>query len=189
MDSYDDLARLTVASRVPIAGGELHTAGYPELAMMVERRCYSIFQPDAMFTGGVAQTVRLIELIKKEGLTYTPHTWTNGVGMAVNLQLMAASGFADEKELEYPYDPPGWVAEARDAMLEQPFLHNKGTLDVPAAPGLGVTISRSALRKHGRRFFKMNRRKLIFFALKDRGLKAAREMDAAKRARLESDGS
>lgn len=185
MDAYEDLSALTAHSRVPIAGGELHTAGYPELAMMVERGCYSIFQPDAMFTGGVAQTFRLIGLIRQRGLTYTPHTWTNGVGLAVNLHLMAASGFADEKELEFPFDPPGWTPEGRDAMLEEPFVARQGTLDVPTGPGLGINIDRSALRKHGRRFFKMNRRKLVFFALRDRGLKAAREMDKAKQERLE----
>lgn len=188
MDAYDDLSELTRTSRVPIAGGELHTSGYPELEMMVRRRCYSIFQPDAMFTGGIEQTMRLIRLIEAEGLLYTPHTWTNGVGFAVNLQLMAASGFADRKELEYPFDPPGWVPEARDAMLEEPFVHDKGSLEVPSSPGLGFTIDRKALRKHGRRFFKMNRRRLVFFALKDRGLRAAKEMDAAKRARLENRG-
>jgi D-galactarolactone cycloisomerase len=184
MDAYDDLAELTAYSKVPIAGGELHTSAYPELKMMIERRCYSIFQPDAMFTGGIAQTFKLIELCRENGLTYTPHTWTNGVGFAVNLQLMAASGFADEKELEYPLDPPGWVPEARDAMLEQPFVHEKGTIDVPDRPGLGIDIDERALRKHGKRFFKMDRKRLVFFALRDRGLKAAREMDAAKRSRL-----
>jgi hypothetical protein len=30
----------------------------------------------------------------------------------------------------------------------------------------------------------MDRKRLVFFALKDRGLRAAREMDRAKRARL-----
>jgi D-galactarolactone cycloisomerase len=184
MDAYDDLARLTEYSEVPIAGGELHTSGYPELRMMIDRRCYSIFQPDAMFTGGIAQTWRLIEACRAAGLRYTPHTWTNGVGFAVNLQLMAASGFAGEKDLEYPYDPPGWVPEARDSMLEQPFLHQRGRLQTPAGPGLGITIDQSAVRKHGKRFFSMNRRKLAFFALRDRGLKAARAMDAAKRERL-----
>jgi L-alanine-DL-glutamate epimerase-like enolase superfamily enzyme len=184
MDAYDELAELTAYSKVPIAGGELHTSAYPELKMMIERRCYSIFQPDAMFTGGIAQTFKLIELCRKNGLTYTPHTWTNGLGFAVNLQLMAASGFADEKELEYPFDPPGWVPEARDAMLEEPFVHEKGTIDVPDRPGLGIEIDGRALRKHGKRFFKMDRKRLIFFALRDRGLKAAREMDAAKRSRL-----
>ncbi|MEA2433586.1 MAG: hypothetical protein QOG54_1043 [Actinomycetota bacterium] len=184
MDSYEDLAELTAYSKVPIAGGELHTSGYPELKMMIERRCYSIFQPDAMFAGGIAQTFRIIELCRQHGLTYTPHTWTNGVGFAVNLQLMAASGFADEKELEYPLDPPGWVPEARDSMLERPFLHDKGSLRVPSGPGLGIEIDRTALRKHGKRFFTMDRKRLIFFALRDRGAKAAKEMDAAKRKRL-----
>jgi L-alanine-DL-glutamate epimerase-like enolase superfamily enzyme len=184
MDAYDDLAELTSYSSVPIAGGELHTSGYPELKMMIDRRCYSIFQPDAMFTGGIAQTWRLIQACRAAGLTYTPHTWTNGVGFAVNLQLMAASGFAEGKELEYPYDPPGWVPEARDSMLEVPFVHDRGRLKTPGGPGLGVTIDKAALRRYGKRFFSMNRRKLAFFALRDRGLKAAKEMDAAKKQRL-----
>ncbi len=183
MDAYDDLAELTKQSKVPIAGGELHTSAYPELKMMIERRCYSIFQPDAMFTGGIDQTFKIIQLCRQHGLTYTPHTWTNGVGFAVNLQLMAASGFADEKELEYPFDPPGWVPEARDAMLDQPFLHDRGKLRMTNRPGLGIGIDERALKKHGRHFFKMDRKRLIFFALRDRGMKAAKEMDAAKRAR------
>ncbi len=181
MDAYDDLTELTAYSKVPIAGGELHTQGFPELAMMMKRRCYSIFQPDAIFTGGIAQTFDLIRLAKDLNLGYTPHTWTNGVGFAVNLQLMAASGFGEEKELEYPLDPPGWVPEARDAMLETPFVHEKGTLEVPTGPGLGITISPRALKKWGKRFFTMDRKRLVFFALRDRGVKASREIDKAKR--------
>jgi L-alanine-DL-glutamate epimerase-like enolase superfamily enzyme len=184
MDSYDDLSALTAYSKVPVAGGELHTSAYPELAMMIRRGCYSIFQPDAIFTGGIAQTWKIIQLCRANGVSYTPHTWTNGVGFAVNLQLMVASGFAETKELEYPLDPPGWVPEARDAMLAQPFTHDKGSLAVPTGPGLGIEIDRRALRKHGKRFFAMDRKRLIFFALRDRGIKASKEMDAAKRARL-----
>ena len=63
-------------------------------------------------------------------------------------------------------------------------MHEKGTLDVPTGPGLGITIDRAAVRKHGKRFFSMDRKRLIFFALRDRGIKASKEMDAAKRARL-----
>jgi D-galactarolactone cycloisomerase len=183
MDDYDSLSALSDYSKVPVAGGELHTGAYPELKMMIERRCYSIFQPDAMFTGGIAQTMKIIELSRARGLTYTPHTWTNGVGFAVNLHLMAASGFAEDKELEYPLDPPGWIPEARDAMLEEPFLHERGVLQMTTRPGLGFEIDRNALRKHGRHFFKMDRKRLVLFALRDRGLKAAKEMDAAKKAR------
>lgn len=181
MDDYDDLAALTGYSKVPIAGGELHTGAYPELKMMIERRCYSILQPDAIFTGGIQQTFKIIQLCREHGLTYTPHTWTNGVGFAVNLQLMAASG--SDKELEYPLDPPGWVPEARDAMLEEPFLHDNGVLHMSGHPGLGIAIDRKALRKHGKRFFTMDRKRLIFFALRDRGIKASKEIDEAKRER------
>ncbi|MDQ3981351.1 MAG: mandelate racemase/muconate lactonizing enzyme family protein, partial [Actinomycetota bacterium] len=95
-------------------------------------------------------------------------------------------GYAAEKELEYPLNPPGWTPEARDSMLAEPFVHDKGTLRVPDEPGLGIAIDRSALRRYGKRFFVMDRKRLVFFALRDRGIKAAQEMDAAKRDRLGS---
>ena len=188
MDDWEAQAALREYSRVPISGGELHSSGYAELAMMVDRRCYDKFQPDAMFTGGIQQTFRLIGKVREAGLAYTPHTWTNGVGFAVNLHLMAASGFADSELLEYPIDLPGWTPEARDSMLTQPFLASGGTVRVPDAPGLGIEIDRGALRKHGRRYFVMDRARLVLFALRDRGLKASREIDAAKRARAGTGG-
>ena len=184
MDAYEDLSALTQYSKVPIAGGELHTSALPELKMMIERRCYSIFQPDAVFTGGIQQTFKIAQLCRQHGLLYTPHTWTNGVGFAINLQLMAAAGFADEKELEFPLNPPGWTVEARDAMLEEPFEHEKATIDVPDRPGLGFEISPRALRKWGDHFFTMDKKRLVFFALRDRGIKASKEMDKAKRERI-----
>jgi L-alanine-DL-glutamate epimerase-like enolase superfamily enzyme len=185
MDAYDDLTALTAYSRVPIAGGELHNAGLPELKMMIERRCYRIFQPDATFTGGIAQTIEVARLCQKHGLQYTPHTWTNGFGFAVNLQVMAASGFADVQPLEYPYNPPAWIPEVRDALLMEPFIHDHGTLKVPNKPGLGFAIDFRALRRYGKRYFVMDKKRLIWFAWRDRGLKVAREIDRVKRAKAQ----
>lgn len=183
MDAYDDLSALTAYSKVPIAGGELHTGGLPELRMMVERRCYSVFQPDATFTGGIAQTIEVARLCREHGLAYTPHTWTNGIGMAVNLQVFAASGFADESLFEYPINPPSWIPEARDGLLREPFLQKNGTLQVPTLPGLGIEIDQRALRKYGRRFFVMDKKRLAWFALRDRGLSATLEINRARKAR------
>ena len=183
MDDYAAQAELTAYSKVPIAGGEIHTGGLAELRHMIERRCYDIFQPDAMFTGGIAQTIEVARLCRQHGLLYTPHTWTNGFGFAANLHLMAASGFADEKELEYPYNPPSWTEAGRDGLLVEPFQHVRGEVQVPDKPGLGIEVDRRALRRHGTRTFAMNRRSLVWFALRDRGLKAAREIDAIKKAR------
>ena len=183
MDGYEDLTALSDYSRVPIAGGELHSSGLPELKMMIERRCYKIFQPDAIFAGGIAQTFEVTRLCGKHGLLYTPHTWTNGIGMAVNLQVFAASGFARETEMEYPYSPPGWVVEARDAILEEPFVHDRGTLDTPTRPGLGFKINESVLKKHGKRFFVMDRKRLILWSLRNRGIKVSREIDKVRKAK------
>ncbi len=184
MDGYDNLTALTAYSRVPIAGGELHSSGLPELKTMIERRCYDIFQPDAVFTGGIAQTIEVARLCREHGLAYSPHTWTNGIGFAVNLQLFAASGFAGERELEYPLAPPGWTVAARDGILEEPFENAGGTLQTPTAPGLGFAIDRRALARYGQRFSVMDRKRLVWFSLRHRGLKASREIDRNRRKRL-----
>ncbi len=181
MDAYDDLSALTAYSRAPISGGELHTSGLPELRFMIQRRCYHIFQPDATFAGGIAQVFEVAKLCREHGLIYSPHTWTNGIGFAVNLQLMAASGFAEEKELEYPINPPGWTVEARDRILETPFLHRNGKIMTPGSPGLGITINRKALSKFGKRYFVMDRKRLIWYSLRNRGLKVSREIDRVRR--------
>ncbi|MGD8367582.1 MAG: mandelate racemase/muconate lactonizing enzyme family protein [Desulfobacterales bacterium] len=181
MDAYDELAALTAYSRVPIAGGELHTGGLPELRMMIQHRCYKIFQPDAVFAGGIGQTIEVARLCRRNGLIYSPHTWTNGIGFAVNLQVFAASGFAEEKELEYPISPPGWTVEARDGILETPFSHDKGTLTVPDRPGLGFEIDPRALKKFGKRFFVMDRKRLAWFSIRNRGLRATLEINRNRR--------
>ncbi len=185
MDGYEDLSALTEYSRVPIAGGELHSSGLPELRTMIERRCYDIYQPDALFTGGIAQTWEVIGLCRKNGLAYSPHTWTNGIGFAVNLQLFAASGFADTYQLEYPLAPPGWTVAARDGILEEPFDHNRGTLKTPTLPGLGFAIDRRALARWGKRFFVMDRKRLVWFSLRHRGIKASKEIDRERRRRID----
>jgi D-galactarolactone cycloisomerase len=184
MDGYEDLTALTEYSRVPIAGGELHSSGLPELKIMIERRCYDIFQPDAVFTGGIAQTLEVARLCRAHGLGYSPHTWTNGIGFAVNLQLFAASGFAAEHELEYPLAPPGWTVAARDGILRDPFENAGGTLQTPTSPGLGFEIDPHALARYGQRFSVMDRKRLVWFSLRHRGLKASREIDRARRKRL-----
>jgi D-galactarolactone cycloisomerase len=162
MEWYDQLAELTAYSRVPISGGELHTSGLAELSYMIDKRCYHIFQPDAMWTGGIWQTLQVAKLARKAGLKFTGHSWSNGIGFAANMQVMLASGFAGEMEYEYPFNPPGWTIEARDAILTQPWLHKRGVLEAPTAPGLGFEIDERALAHYGRCFFKANRKTSVW---------------------------
>ncbi|MBI3184354.1 MAG: mandelate racemase/muconate lactonizing enzyme family protein [Myxococcales bacterium] len=183
MDDYQGLSRLRAATEVDLAGGELNSHGLPEFGVMLEKGCYDLYQPDAVFCGGVAETWQIIQKVKAAGARYTPHTWTNGVGLAINLQLFAASPFRDETMLEYPYDSP-WLPEVRDGILSQPFLHQRGELEVPRGPGLGIEISQRALRRHGHHFFKATKLRVAVSAVLDKGLRTAKEAGAARDARL-----
>jgi D-galactarolactone cycloisomerase len=162
MEWYDDMATLAAYSRVPIAGAELHTSGYPELKYMIEKRCYHIFQADAMWAGGVLQCTQVAALCRTHGLKFTAHSWSTGIGFIVNAHVMAASGFADEMPYEYPYSPPGWTIQARDTLLTEPWQHDRGWFTMPTAAGLGFDIDQKALSKLGRCFFRADRTKRVW---------------------------
>jgi D-galactarolactone cycloisomerase len=157
MEWYDEMAALSAYSRVPIAGAELHTSGYPELKYMIEKRCYHVFQADAMWAGGVKQCMQVAALCREHGLKFTAHSWSTGIGFIVNAHIMAASGFAQEMPYEYPLSPPGWTIEARDALLTEPWRHQRGWFNMPQAPGLGFDIDHAALERYGRCFFRADR--------------------------------
>ena len=106
----------------------------------------------------------------KPGQTVVEATSGNtGIGLAINMQVFAATDFADEMHFEYPLSPPGWTAEARDAILKEPFMHRRGKLMVPSKPGLGFDIDESALEKYGRCFFRATRKSVAWMpeAIKD----------------------
>ena len=77
---------------------------------------------------------------------FTPHTWTNGLGLLANLHV--AAGVGGGPFLEFPYDPPGWTPERRDAFLTEPIRPDAdGILRVPARPGLGAVARRGGHRQ------------------------------------------
>ena len=154
---YEDMAALTATSKVPISGGELHTAGLPELKYMIEKKCYAIFQPDAMWAGGIDDCMAVARLCREHGVGFNPHTWSNGIGFAVNMNILLASGFVNQQPFEYPLSPPGWTVAARDALLATPWHHDNGILHPPTAPGLGFEIDGAALARYAKCFYSADR--------------------------------
>ena len=86
---------------------------------------------------------------RSRALLFSPHTWTNGVGFAINAQIAAACGTCPI--LEFPWEPSSWSPSARDAMLTAPFLPENGTLRMPDAPGLGIVLDPEAMAKYAKR--------------------------------------
>jgi D-galactarolactone cycloisomerase len=78
---------------------------------------------------------------------FTPHTWTNGLGLLANLHVTA--GIGGGPFIEFPYDPPGWTPERRDFMLAEPLKTDaEGCISVPNQTGLGVELDETALLRY-----------------------------------------
>ena len=132
--------------RVRIAGGEM-TRTFTETLAAIEADAFDVHQPDVVLAGGMLRGRTIGELALARNRWYTPHTWTNGIGLLANLHVVAAVGGGPF--VEFPYDPPGWTPERRDFMLAEPVRPGPdGILRVPSAPGLGVTLDERAIRRY-----------------------------------------
>lgn len=147
MRDFEGLAILRRSTTVPISGGELND-DLDDFRELIERGCYDIIQPDVTFAGGILAGRKIAAMAEAAHITYNPHTWTNGLGLAANLQLMGA--IPNCTHCEFPYDPPGWTPEGRDAMLAEPItVDSDGYVAVPSRPGLGVEVDWEKVRAHG----------------------------------------
>jgi L-alanine-DL-glutamate epimerase-like enolase superfamily enzyme len=130
---------------IRIAGGEM-TRTYRDLVAALEADAFDVHQPDVVLAAGMSNGRRFAELALAKGRWYTPHTWTNGLGLLANLHV--AAGVGGGPYLEFPYDPPGWTPERRDAMLAEPIRPDRdGIVRVPSSPGLGAVLDDVAVRR------------------------------------------
>ena len=142
---YDlkQLTALAAAVDMPIAGGELNI-GLHEYKQLIDQDCYDIIQADCSFSEGIFQLRKIAGLAELAYKQFIPHTWSNGIGLAANLHLAAAT--PNCPWFEFPVDPPAWTIAARDFMLREPYaVSPDGTLTVPEDPGLGIRLDEDAV--------------------------------------------
>jgi L-alanine-DL-glutamate epimerase-like enolase superfamily enzyme len=131
---------------IRIAGGEM-TRTFAESLAALDLDAFDVYQPDAVLAGGMLRTRTVAELALARNRWFTPHTWTNGLGLLANLHV--AAGVGGGPFIEVPYDPPGWTPERRDAFLAEPIRPGPdGVLRVPAVPGLGAILDDDAIARY-----------------------------------------
>lgn len=145
---YQDMAGLKALradTGMRIAAGEmLDSVG--DLLSYLENDTLDVYQMDVVLAVGMTRARMLAELAQLKHRFFTPHTWTNGIGVLANLHVMA--GVGGGPYLEFPYDPPGWTPERRDFMLTHPVrVTADGYVEVPQTPGLGVHLDEAALAR------------------------------------------
>jgi len=140
--TFEDMAKLRQHSSISFS---THTIDLP--------RAVALGVPDYFVTnlgvlGGLSGAVRFIAACEKMGVGYWTYSGDTGIGIAAYLHLIAATQWIHE---------PGqcilhWQTD--DVIEEGPFCPRNDVVSVPEGHGLGVTLSRTRLKRCHERFLK-----------------------------------
>jgi D-galactarolactone cycloisomerase len=145
-DDVEGYATLRRRTSLRIAAGEMVRGAF-EARDLILRGGIDVVQPDAVLAGGLSGCRRIAAMADLCGRTFTPHTWSNGMGLLANLHLALAVSRCPY--VEVPLDPPAWTPERRDWLLPNPLeIAVDGTIAPPPGPGLGVTPDLDALEAY-----------------------------------------
>ena len=142
-DDVEGYATLRRRTSLRIAAGEMVRGAF-EARDLIVRGGVDVIQPDAVLAGGLGGCRRIAALADLCGRWFTPHTWSNGLGLVANLHLALAVSTCPY--VEVPLDPPAWTPARRDRLLPAPLeIAPDGTIAPPPGPGLGVSPDLEAL--------------------------------------------
>ena len=145
-DDIEGYIELTKQAPLPISAGEVLTRRQTFLPWL-QRHAVDYIQPDVTKSGGLSEQFRIAQTAYDFNVLHVPHGWNTAIGLAADLQLVAALPAA--RWVEY-MTPSQYI----DGMFIAPIaLNADGMLDIPDRPGLGFewnldyinTLSRGAL--------------------------------------------
>jgi len=143
---YRGMAALRQRARLRIAGGE-GNRDFNEHLECLRHSSLDVYQADVAWSTGVLRAAQLARQVQADGAIYSPHTWGDGLVLLANLHVAAAVSSAPF--FEFAWDPPEWDPARRDYILPAPLEPDAdGTLLLPDAPGLGVTLDWAALERY-----------------------------------------
>ncbi|MBD2862871.1 mandelate racemase/muconate lactonizing enzyme family protein [Paenibacillus oceani] len=134
-------AELRRATAIPIAGGECLT-GSCEWKMFTDLNCFDVGQPDAAFTGGLGEFMKVAAMLEANGRKIATHAWGAGGCLMQNIHCGFASG--NTLILEIPPDYAGLHSE----IVRDSFRMEGGYVLPPQQPGLGVVLTGAIKHKY-----------------------------------------
>ncbi len=139
-DDYEGYRRLSDRALIRIAAGEADSGIRPYRAL-VEEGHVDVLQPDLARCGGFTVGRQIADLARQTGVEVVPHCFSTGVLVAASLHFTAALDHATLSEYSVASSP--LVGE----LLGEPFTLEDGKLNVPTAPGLGITLNEELVER------------------------------------------
>jgi galactonate dehydratase len=133
---HDIMAEIARSTHLPIATGErIFTKwGFREV---LEKKAAAILQPDLCHAGGITEVRLIAGMAEAFYATIAPHNPLGPISLAAGVQLAASiPNFLCQEQVSLG-----------DGYLKKPFVVNKGYIDVPAGPGLGIELDEDAVAK------------------------------------------
>lgn len=144
--NYEGLARLTSEVDIPIAGGEINS-GIHEFKIMMDKKCYSIIQPNCTMSAGISQIRKIAAIADSYGCLCNPHAWIPGLGVMQSAHLVAS--IPNFSHLEYPYDPPVLVPKVFQGIIKEYYeVEEDGYITLPNKPGFGFELDEAKIKKY-----------------------------------------
>jgi L-alanine-DL-glutamate epimerase-like enolase superfamily enzyme len=137
LDGYAELAR---SLDIPVAFGEELYTVY-DFNEVIKKKAADLLQPDASKMGGISEMKRVIELAHINNVMWVPHNWSTAVNTAASLHLAVSS--PDGFICEFKQEPNPLVHD----LAKHEFKVEKGKMQVPKEPGLGLEINEKVLAK------------------------------------------
>jgi len=140
LEEYGALARR--CSSVRLAGGE----GAHNVAMarhLIDYGGIGYVQIDCGRIGGIGPAKQVADHALAKGVTYVNHTFTSHLALSASLQPFA--GLREHTICEYPAAPKALAVELTGNHIERDA---QGCVRAPDAPGLGITIDATAVRRY-----------------------------------------
>jgi len=142
---YTDLLKeISDQSPTPILTGEDIYLKEP-FKVLCEKHAVSKIQPDLATSGGILETHKIGDLAEEYGVPMALHFAGTPVGCMASVHCAAATQNFLALE-NHSLDVPWWSSLVQEG-VKSPIV-NHGWIDVPAPPGLGVTLNEDIVREH-----------------------------------------
>jgi L-alanine-DL-glutamate epimerase-like enolase superfamily enzyme len=138
-EDYAGLARVRQAVRVPIACGENDATVYA-FREIIAAGAADVVQPSMTKVGGISEMRKIATLAAAANVTFVPHAFYFGPGLAATLHLAASTPGVPYVEM-----PPGQLAAP---LLVEPIRCTGGAVTVPDRPGLGADPDPDVLQRY-----------------------------------------
>jgi galactonate dehydratase len=145
-ENNEALREIANCTSIPIATGERMFSRW-QFKEILQSGFVDIIQPDLSHAGGITECKKILSMAEAYDVAAAPHCPLGPIALAACLQVDATcyNAFIQEQSLGIHYnqgnDLPDYLTD------RSIFNYQQGFVDIPAAPGLGITINEEYVRE------------------------------------------